>query len=66
MPKAWIADVVGRMHVARITQKRLAAESGYTAPYLSVVLHGKKANNELTHARISEALLRLEAEKENV
>ena len=38
----WIADAVGRMHVAEITGKRLAAECGYTESYLSTVLHGKK------------------------
>lgn len=41
----WIADAVGRMHVAEITGKRLAAECGYTESYLSTVLHGKKGDS---------------------
>ena len=47
----WIADVVGRMHVAGITGKRLAAECGYTESYLSTVLHGKKGDSN-TQRRI--------------
>ena len=55
----WIADVVGRMHVAGITGKKLAAECGFTERYLSVVLHGKKGDNT-TRKKIVEALERLE------
>lgn len=55
----WIADVVGRMHIAGITGKMLAAECGYTESYLSTVLHGQKGN-EATQKRIVEALARLE------
>lgn len=55
----WIADVVGRMHVAGITGKKLAAECGFTESYLSVVLHGKKGDNT-TRKKIVEALERLE------
>lgn len=56
----WIADVVGRMHVAGITGKHLAAECGYTESYLSTVLHGKKGDSN-TQRRILDALERLEA-----
>lgn len=34
----WTAEVVGRMHAARITGQQLAAKCGYTAAYLSTVL----------------------------
>lgn len=55
----WIADVVGRMHVAGITGKKLAAECGFTESYLSTVLHGKKGDNT-TQKKVVEALERLE------
>ncbi len=57
----WIADVVGRMHVAGIKGKRLAAECGYTESYLSTVLHGKKGDSA-TQKKIMETLARLERE----
>ena len=53
----WIADAVGRMHVAEITGKRLAAECGY----MSTVLHGKKGDSA-TQKKIMDALARLEHE----
>lgn len=59
MLDSWIADVVGRMHVAEITSKRLAAECGYTESYLSTVLHGKKGDST-TQKKIVAALERLE------
>lgn len=55
----WIADVVGRMHVAGITGQQLAKECGYNPAYLSMVLHGNKGN-EQTRERICAALERLE------
>lgn len=59
MLDSWIADVVGRMHVAEITSRRLAAECGFTESYLSTVLHGKKGDGT-TQKKIVEALERLE------
>lgn len=59
MLDSWIADVVGRMHIAEITSKRLAAECGFTESYLSTVLHGKKGDST-TQKKIVEALERLE------
>lgn len=59
MLDSWIADVVGRMHIAGITSKRLAAECGYAESYLSTVLHGKKGNST-TQKNIVDALARLE------
>ena len=60
MLDTWIGDVVGRMHVAGITGKHLAAECGYSESYLSTVLHGKKGDSS-TQKRIMEALECLEA-----
>ncbi len=59
MLDSWIADVVGRMHVAGITGKKLAAECGFTESYLSTVLHGKKGDST-TQKKVVDALARLE------
>lgn len=60
MKDDWTAEVVARMHTARITGQQLADECGYNATYLSTVLHGHKGNDQ-TKQRIFEALERLEA-----
>ena len=57
-----IAEMVGRMHVAKITGKMLAAESGYCAPYVSEVFNGRPAPDE-TFERLNDALTRLEAKQ---
>ena len=59
MPNDWIAEAVGRMHVARITGQMLAKESGYSAAYISTVLNGKRGT-EKTKRNILDALDRLE------
>lgn len=58
----WTAEIVGRMHTARITRRQLAAKCGYSAAYLSTVLNGKKGV-EKTRITIFEALAALEAQK---
>lgn len=55
----WTAEVVGRMHAAKVTGLELAEEAGITNSYLSAVLHGKKGCEE-TRQRIICALERLE------
>lgn len=42
MPQEWTADVVGRMHLAKITTKQLAEAAGYTPEYVSMVLNGHR------------------------
>ena len=42
MPAKWTADLLGEMHLAGVTAKQLAAEVGWNAKYLSVVLNGHK------------------------
>lgn len=56
---ARIVDIVGRMHVARITGQMLAKESGYNPSYVSEVLNGKKGVEE-TFTKLLDALSRLE------
>lgn len=38
----WIGDVVGLMHLHKITQKDLASYLGVTNEYISMILNGKK------------------------
>lgn len=60
MPQEWTADVVARMHMAKITMKRLAAECGYTPEYVSMVLNGHR-DTEIAKTTILAALDRLVA-----
>lgn len=62
MSDNWIADVVGRMHVAKITGQMLAKESGYCAAYISEVLNNRRGTED-TKQKIIEALCRLEAKQ---
>lgn len=60
MPQEWTAEVVAQMHLAKITKKRLAEESGYTPEYVSMVLNGHR-DTESAKATILAALDRLVA-----
>mgnify|MGYP000226231782 FL=1 len=62
MPQEWTANVVARMHLAKVTTKRLAEESGYTPEYVSMVLNGHR-DTESAKATILAALDKLEAER---
>ena len=42
MPAQWTADLLGEMHLARVTAKQLAAEVGWNEKSLSVVLNGHR------------------------
>lgn len=54
MPAQWTAEIIGQMHLKRITAKQLAAEVGWNPKYLSQVLNGhenpKGAQEKLTAA----------------
>lgn len=58
----WTADVVARMHRAKILNRELAERCEYTQGYLSTVLHGKRGNEE-TRLHILSALSAMEAER---
>lgn len=64
MIQAWAAEAVARMHIARIKQKQLAKEAGYTPEYVSMVLCGKR-NTKKARKNILSALVRLEGQAEN-
>lgn len=40
MPAQWTADLIGEMHLVKVTAKQLAAEAGLNPKYLSTVLNG--------------------------
>ena len=40
MPAQWTADLIGKMHLEKITSKQLAAEVGWNPKYLSAILNG--------------------------
>lgn len=42
MPAQWTADLVGEMHLARVSQKQLAECLGVTPEYVSMVLNGHR------------------------
>lgn len=42
MPAEWTADLLGKMHLAGITAKQLAAEVGWHDKYLSAVMNGHR------------------------
>lgn len=42
MPQEWTAELVARMHLAKVTKKQLAEEAGYTPEYVSMVLNGHR------------------------
>lgn len=42
MPAKWTAELLGDMHLARVTAKQLAAAVGWHEKYLSAVLNGHK------------------------
>lgn len=46
MPAQWTADIIGEMHIRKITKKRLAAEMHVTPEYVSMVLNGHREPKE--------------------
>lgn len=45
MPAQWTADVIGEMHLRKITKKRIAEQMGVTPEYVSMVLNGHREPN---------------------
>lgn len=62
MPAQWTAEIIGKMHLAGVTMKQLAAEAGWHEKYLSAVLHGHR-NPKGTEEKLRSALARLTGEK---
>ena len=43
MPEQWTAEVVGKLHLNKISKRQLADELGFTPEYVSMVLNGHRA-----------------------
>ena len=62
MPENWTGNIVGKMHMNRVSKKRLAKQLGYTPEYVSMVLNGHRNPNG-AEAEFTEALDQLIEEK---
>ena len=63
MPAQWTADVVGKMHLLRISKRQIAEQMGVTPEYVSMVLNGHR-EPEGAEGRFREALAVLIEKKE--
>lgn len=43
MREEWTGELVGRMHVAEVSQADLAKEMNVKKPYVSMILNGKRS-----------------------
>ena len=60
----WIAQVVGKMHVNKITQIEVAKKMGVCNDYVSMILTGKKSPKD-AEQRINDAIDAIIAERKN-
>ena len=58
----WTGDIVGKMHIYRISAIELARKLGYNPKYLSAVLNGRRIPKN-AQQRFADALDELIAEK---
>lgn len=42
MPAQWTADLVGKMHLKKVSKKQLAERLGITPEYVSMILNGHR------------------------
>lgn len=62
MPQKWTGDIVGKMHINRITYEELANKLGVTKAYISMILNGAR-NPEGAQERFETALNELVSER---
>ena len=58
----WAAKVVGRLYRCGKSSKELAQRCGYTAPYISMLLNGKKRASDDVKLKIFHMLDEMERE----
>lgn len=63
MPPKWTGDIVGNMHVNRITYEAMAKQLGVTKSYVSMVLNGVR-NPTNAKERFEKALNEVITERE--
>lgn len=64
MLEQWTARLVGRLHMNKLTARRLAAEVGWNEKYLSAVLNGHRAPKRAQQV-LEAAVERLIQQEEN-
>lgn len=62
MPAQWTGEIIGEMHLRRITAKRLAEAVGWNPKYLSAVLNGHRTPQG-AEDKLRAALEKIEAER---
>jgi len=62
MPAQWTAEILGEMHLHRITAKELSKKLGLNEKYVSAVMNGRR-NPKKAEARFKAALAELIDEK---
>lgn len=64
MPAQWTADLIGKMHLNKITAKQLAIKAGLNPKYLSGILNGhyEPKNAEITLRAAIDALIEAQAQ----
>lgn len=65
MPAQWTADLIGEMHLNKITAKQLAATVGWNPKYLSAVLNGHE-NPKNAEKKLKDVLEKLIVQKMEV
>lgn len=60
----WISQVVGKMHVNKITQIEVAKKMGVCNDYVSMILTGKKSPKDAKQ-RINEAIDAILSDRKN-
>ena len=58
----WVAELVAKMYRCGITSKDLAKQTGFTSPYISMLLNGKKHATEETRLKLFNAVSEMERE----
>ena len=62
MPAQWTAEVIGELHLNRLTALQLAKELGWHPKYLSQVLNGHKSPDN-AEAKVRTALEHLKSKE---
>lgn len=64
MPAQWTAEIIGEMHLHRISKKSLAGHLGVTPEYVSMILNGHR-DPPGAEARFREAVAEIIREKKD-
>ena len=62
MPAQWTAEIIGEMHLHRISKKSLAGHLGVTPEYVSMILNGHR-DPPGAEVRFREAVMEIIQEK---